>query len=128
MNRHKKKEIFAEFWDRKSAGEKGVAITIAKREGLTKVRIYQILKDVEVGRLDTQEYNEAQRVKREALWKNKFAKQWKALPANRKKGTVAEVKRLVCEMIHAGFGVSEIERLCGKHRTTIMHHANDCEI
>jgi len=120
----KKKEVWKEYIRRKARGERYVAQNMARRLGVTRQRIYQILQEAHS---EAEQYREMHRIQLDAYWNEKYKRLWKGLRGRRPE-VVNEIKRLVCEMIWDGFSVTDIAEYTGRHHSTISHHAKDCDL
>lgn len=124
--------LLREYFAGVAKGTKGVVKMLAEKHGMTTQAIYKRLGRARNPRA-IDKHNAVERIRKEELWDVRYKVLWEALPNNRTSTTVGVVKGLVCEMIGQGYSVVDIERFTkgvhsGKHRATIAHHANDCEL
>lgn len=120
----KKIEVWREYTRLEAKGEKYVVKRLAEKLGVSRQRVYQILAEVWT---EDEKKKEMIAISHDEYWENKYKDRWSKI-RSRRKDDVVEIKSLVCDMLWDGFTVTEIARRTGKHHTTIMHHAKDCDL
>jgi predicted transcriptional regulator len=93
----------------------------AKRLKISRSGLYLIVSRIEKGTPSSIK-REVEAARLSALWKYRFAGRILSLPDDRKKGTVARLKRILKEMKKEGFSHSDIAARVKKDRATIIYH------
>lgn len=94
---------------------------LAKKFGIKKAWLYQIIKQVEEG--DLKKINVCTESSRlNCLWVYKYKTQYDAIPKGRSKESITLLKKLILAMKKDKFTKSLIAKLLKKNHTTIIHH------